>query len=67
MSVHPSKLTPLPPSPYRCGSLIGAEIASVMALEKVRLLRASTPYTHPSACERRGTLAPAPPSGVTLV
>ena len=33
-----------------------------MALEKVRLLRDSTPYSHPSPCERRGTLAPAHPS-----
>ena len=37
-------------------------MAGVMALEKVRLLRDSTPYSHPSPCERRGTLAPAHPS-----
>ena len=37
-------------------------MANVLALEKVCLLRDFPPYSHPSPCERRGTLAPAHPS-----
>ena len=37
-------------------------MAIMMAVEKVRLLSDYPPYTHPSPCERRGALAPAPPS-----
>ena len=57
-----SSSPPLLRSPCRYRSAIGAEMAGVMALEKVRLLRDFPPYTHPSPCERRGALAPAPPA-----
>ena len=42
------QLTPLLRSPCRYWSLFSAEMAGVMAMEKVRLLREFPPYTHPS-------------------